>query len=60
MRIICSNVGELRAALAKLPPLVGVYTVAPPFHAVELIEQSDGRILITAPKGKQVVEESNR
>lgn len=48
--MIASNVGELIEALKTLNPSAKIYTIAPPFDGLRLVEQGDGAILFCRPK----------
>ena len=47
---LCATIGELREALAELPPNARVESTEPPFHlGLVVVELDSGRYVICAP-----------
>ena len=46
---VCRTVADLRLALAELPPLMEIRTIAPPFSGIRLVREGPMKLMICPP-----------
>jgi hypothetical protein len=48
--VVCNTVGELIAALSKIPPETIPIGIEPPFDGIKVVPQTNGKVLFGRPR----------